>query len=111
MNDTAPHRVVVIGGGYAGLTTAARIGEQNSELDLTLIDAKPQFVERIRLHEIATGSHAGHLPYAEFMTARNRRFVEARVSAVDAGSTGDAAWRRGSIGRNGVDRRWRADGD
>ena len=41
MNDTAPHRVVVIGGGYAGLTTAARIGEQNSELDLTLIDANP----------------------------------------------------------------------
>jgi NADH dehydrogenase len=86
MNDTAPHRVVVIGGGYAGLTTAARIGEQNSELDLTLIDAKPQFVERIRLHEIATGSHAGHLPYAGFMTARNGRFVEARVSAIDAGN-------------------------
>jgi NADH dehydrogenase len=86
MTDSAQHRVVVIGGGYAGLTTAARIGEQNSGLNLTLIDAKPHFVERIRLHEIATGSSAGHLPYAEFMSARNGRFVEARVSAIDAGN-------------------------
>ncbi|CAN0595735.1 unnamed protein product, partial [Laminaria digitata] len=56
MAENSPHRVVVIGGGYAGLTAAARIGESGSgsgpDIALTLVDAKPEFVERIRLHEI-----------------------------------------------------------
>jgi NADH:ubiquinone reductase (H+-translocating) len=84
MAETAPHRIVVVGGGYAGLTTAARIGETVPGIDLTLIDAKTQFVERIRLHEIAGGSTPKHLDYADFMAARNGRFVQARVLDIDA---------------------------
>ena len=56
MAGTGPHKVVVIGGGYAGLTAAARIGETASDVSLTLFDTKPEFVERIRLHEVAGGS-------------------------------------------------------
>lgn len=82
MAGTDPHRVVVIGGGYAGLTTAARIGEAGPGVLLTLIDAKPEFVERIRLHEIAGGSTPRHLPYADFMAARHGRFVQAKVLGI-----------------------------
>lgn len=83
MAGTEPHKVVVIGGGYAGLTTAARIGETAPDVSLALIDAKPEFVERIRLHEVAGGSTPRHLPYAEFIAARGGVFVQARVLRID----------------------------
>ena len=83
MNLAPDHRVVVLGGGYAGLTTAARIGESTDDVSLTLIDAKPQFVERIRLHEIAGGSTPRDRPYDEFMTSRGGSFVQAKVIGID----------------------------
>lgn len=83
MEESSKHRIVVIGGGYAGLTTAARIGENAPSADIILVDAKDRFVERIRLHEVAGGSTERHLPYADFMTARNGRFVQARVMEID----------------------------
>lgn len=83
MTNTGSHKVVVLGGGYAGLTAAARVGESQPDALVTLIDAKPQFVERIRLHEVASGSPARHLPYDEFMAARNGRFVQAWVREID----------------------------
>jgi NADH dehydrogenase FAD-containing subunit len=85
MAGTGPHEVVVIGGGYAGLTAAARIGETASGVSLTLIDTKPEFVERIRLHEMAGGSTPRALPYEDFMTARHGRFVQAKVMSIDPG--------------------------
>lgn len=84
MAGTNPHKVVVIGGGYAGLTAAARIGETATDVSLTLIDAKSEFVERIRLHEVAGGSTPRHLPYADFMAARGGTFVQARIHGIDA---------------------------
>jgi len=83
MAGLSKHRIVVIGGGYAGLTAAARVGENAPSADVTLVDAKDQFVERIRLHEVAGGSAERHLPYADFMTTRNGRFVQARVTEID----------------------------
>jgi NADH:ubiquinone reductase (H+-translocating) len=83
MTDPSKHRIVVVGGGYAGLTTAARISENALSADVTLVDAKSQFVERIRLHEVAGGSTERHLPYADFMATRNGRFVQARVTEID----------------------------
>lgn len=83
MGTSDLHRVVVIGGGYAGLTAAARIGENIPAAHVTLIDAKTEFVERIRLHEVAGGSTPRHLPYDEFMAARNGIFVQAYVQEID----------------------------
>ena len=83
MTETMAHRIVVLGGGYAGLTAAARLSETLPDADIALIDAKPQFVERIRLHEIAAGGIAQHLPYDEFMSARNGRFIQARAEKID----------------------------
>jgi NADH dehydrogenase FAD-containing subunit len=73
--------IVVLGGGYAGLTAAARLAEAG--LAPTLIDAKDEFVERIRLHEVAAGSTPRPLPYAPFMAARGGTFRRARVAALD----------------------------
>jgi NADH dehydrogenase len=41
--------VVVIGGGYAGVMAANRL-TQRSDVAVTLINPRPRFVHRIRLH-------------------------------------------------------------
>lgn len=86
MTQSAPHRVVVVGGGYAGLTAAARVGENLPDAQVTLIDGKAQFVERIRLHEVAGGSTPRHLPYDTFMSERNGTFVQGFVREIDTSS-------------------------
>ena len=83
MPSPASSRIVVLGGGYAGLTAAARIAEAGTGASVVLIDAKPHFTERIRLHEVAGGSTPRDLPYGPFMSARNGEFVQARVTAID----------------------------
>ena len=74
--------IVVLGGGYAGLTAAARIAEAG--LAPTLIDAKDQFVERIRLHEMAAGTAPRALGYARFLEQRGGRFRQGHAVALDA---------------------------
>jgi NADH:ubiquinone reductase (H+-translocating) len=44
-------RVVVVGGGYAGTLAANRL-RQRADVDITLINPRPVFVERIRLHQL-----------------------------------------------------------
>ncbi|HUP99571.1 MAG TPA: FAD-dependent oxidoreductase [Aeromicrobium sp.] len=45
-----PHKVVVIGGGYAGTLAANRL-RMRADVDITLVNPRPKFVERIRLHQ------------------------------------------------------------
>lgn len=53
MNGTI--EVVVVGGGYAGVSAANRLARRE-DVAVTLINPLPDFVERIRLHQLATGS-------------------------------------------------------
>lgn len=46
-------RVVVIGGGYAGVSAARMLHRSRSDMDVTVVNPRAQFVERIRLHEFA----------------------------------------------------------
>lgn len=46
-------KVVVLGGGYAGIICALRLARGGAEV--TLVNASDRFVERIRLHEAAAG--------------------------------------------------------
>lgn len=76
-------QILVLGGGYAGLTAAARLGEAGLSSRISLIDAKPGFVERIRLHEVAGGSAPRSLLYAPFLVERNVNFIEGRAHSLD----------------------------
>ncbi len=49
-------KVVVIGGGYAGTTAANRL-QQREDVEITLVNPRPQFVERIRLHQFVAGNN------------------------------------------------------
>jgi NADH:ubiquinone reductase (H+-translocating) len=56
---SAHHRVVIIGAGYAGLMAANRIAGSKvlaGAAQVTVVNPSAEFVERIRLHELAAGS-------------------------------------------------------
>ncbi|OBH04703.1 MULTISPECIES: NAD(P)/FAD-dependent oxidoreductase [unclassified Mycobacterium] len=48
---TQKTHVVVVGGGYSGTLAANRL-RQRTDVDVTLINPRPVFVERIRLHQL-----------------------------------------------------------
>ncbi len=59
-------RVVVIGGGYAGVIAANHL-RQRPDVEITLVNPRPDFVERIRLHQLITGSDDAKVDYAEIL--------------------------------------------
>ena len=63
------HRVVVLGAGYAGLPAVNRIARQTyrDEVELILVSTHDRFVERPRLHQLATGQHRPDLPLTGFL--------------------------------------------
>ena len=82
MTHTAPHKVLILGGGYAGMIAAARIG---ARADVTLIDARPEFVQRIRLHEMLAGGAPKTLGFARWLDRRGVRFLQARAERLEPG--------------------------
>ncbi|HTY26614.1 MAG TPA: FAD-dependent oxidoreductase, partial [Mycobacterium sp.] len=59
-------RVVVIGGGYAGVIAANRL-QVRPDVDIALVNPRPEFVERIRLHQLVAGSDDAVVDYAEIL--------------------------------------------
>lgn len=51
-------RVVIIGAGYAGVMAANRLAGSSADLSVALVNPAADFVERIRLHQVAAGSKA-----------------------------------------------------
>lgn len=54
------HRIVVAGAGYGGVSCALRLARRApSSVAITLVSATDRFIERIRLHQRATGQSVG----------------------------------------------------
>jgi len=77
------HRILILGGGYAGLMAAARSARIGSAADITLVNAAPQFVQRIRLHEALAGAQPRQLTLAPFLAKRGVHFVQGFVEALE----------------------------
>ncbi len=58
--------IVVIGGGYAG-TLAANHLRLRADVEITLVNPRPVFVERIRLHQLAAGSGTAAVEYGTLL--------------------------------------------
>src|SRR5688572_19714977 len=67
--------VVVIGGGYAGVMAANRL-TQRDDVTVTLINPRPTFVERLRLHQLVGGSHDAVVDYREILAVGIRPVVD-----------------------------------
>ncbi|MBF6145367.1 NAD(P)/FAD-dependent oxidoreductase [Nocardia nova] len=79
------HRIVVLGAGYAGTFCAGYLARQlhADDFDITVVNAEPDFVERLRLHQLAAGQELRHRPLAEIFAGTGIRLLVARVTAVD----------------------------
>jgi NADH dehydrogenase FAD-containing subunit len=78
--------VVVIGGGYAGVMAANRL-TQRDDVTVTLINPRPTFVERLRLHQLVGGSHDAVVDYRKVLAGRVRLVVDT-VTRIDAAGRG-----------------------
>ena len=88
--------VVVIGGGYAGVMAANRL-TQRDDVRVTLINPRPAFVERLRLHQLVVGSHDAVADYQAILAGRVR-LVVGIVTRIDRGERRVALAAGGTLG-------------
>ncbi|MGW2666928.1 NAD(P)/FAD-dependent oxidoreductase [Streptomyces sp. NPDC001272] len=73
--------VLVIGGGYAGVMAANRL-TLREDVSVTLVNPRPDFVHRIRLHQLVGGTDPALVDYREVLADGVRLVVDA-VTRID----------------------------
>ncbi|MEV4681550.1 NAD(P)/FAD-dependent oxidoreductase [Streptomyces kurssanovii] len=79
---TGNTQVAVIGGGYAGVMAANRL-TQRDDVTVTLINPRPDFVHRVRLHQLVGGSDDAIVAYQDVL-AEGVRLVIDTVTRINA---------------------------
>ncbi|MEV2252406.1 FAD-dependent oxidoreductase [Streptomyces sp. NPDC050147] len=79
------HRIVVIGAGYAGATAAGRVARRlrREDVAVTLVNPEPDFVERVRMHQLTAGQDLRPRPFSEMFADTGVELRLAKVTAVD----------------------------
>ncbi|MGK5550786.1 NAD(P)/FAD-dependent oxidoreductase [Actinomadura kijaniata] len=79
------HRILVLGAGYAGAYAAGNLARRLSPADteITVVNAVPDFVQRLRLHQFAAGQEIETPRLADVFAGTGIRLRLARVTAVD----------------------------
>ncbi|MGW3144042.1 NAD(P)/FAD-dependent oxidoreductase [Streptomyces sp. NPDC001177] len=80
------HRIIVLGAGYTGATAAGRLAKRlhRDDVAITLVNAEPDFVERVRMHQLATGQDLKPRPFSEMFADTGVELKTAKVTGVDA---------------------------
>ncbi|MEU9831897.1 FAD-dependent oxidoreductase [Streptosporangium sp. NPDC048047] len=94
------HRILVLGAGYSGAIAAGRLARRlrREDVAITLVNAEPDFVERVRMHQLAAGQDLTPRPLGEMFAGTGVELRIAKVTGVDAdrrtvsvaGTDGDA---------------------
>ncbi|WP_040778832.1 NAD(P)/FAD-dependent oxidoreductase [Nocardia pneumoniae] len=88
--------VVVIGGGYAGVMAANRL-TQRDDVTVTVINPRPVFVPRLRLHQLVGGTHDAVVDYTDVL-AEGIRLVVDNATRIDAAGRSVTLAEGGKIG-------------
>ncbi|GIG68827.1 NAD(P)/FAD-dependent oxidoreductase [Phytomonospora endophytica] len=68
-------KVAVIGAGYAGMVAANRVAKKIKGAEITVINPRPDFVERVRLHQQIAATKQVATPLREILPGRVRTLV------------------------------------
>ncbi len=83
MKTKEPARqVVILGGGYAGVNAALRLRLRNQYAKMTLVNERPEFIERIRNHQLAAGETLRRLELQHVLGA-GILFVQGHAEKID----------------------------
>ncbi|WP_328406215.1 NAD(P)/FAD-dependent oxidoreductase [Nocardia sp. NBC_00403] len=80
-------QVVVVGSGYSGTLVANRVAKKVKDAEIAVINPRPDFVERVRLHQQIAGTASVATPLTEVLRAG----ITARLGTVDKIGDGTAA--------------------
>lgn len=78
MTDRNSTKVVVLGGGYAGALAANHL-YVHPDIEVTLVNPRPQFVERIRLHQLVAGTGPAATDFKTVLNPKVRLLVDEAV--------------------------------
>ncbi|WP_436774893.1 NAD(P)/FAD-dependent oxidoreductase, partial [Yinghuangia sp. YIM S09857] len=79
------HRIVVLGAGYSGAYAAGILARRLSRADteITVVNAVPEFVERMRMQQLAAGHKVEPRKLTDIFAGTGIRLRIAQVTAVD----------------------------
>lgn len=79
------HRIIVLGAGYTGAIAAGRLARRlrRDDVAITLVNAEPDFVERVRMHQLAVGQELKPRPLSEMFAGTGVELRLAKVTGVD----------------------------
>ncbi|MEU6799441.1 NAD(P)/FAD-dependent oxidoreductase [Streptomyces neyagawaensis] len=79
------HRIIVLGAGYTGAIAAGRLAKRlhRDDVAITLVNAEPDFVERVRLHQLAAGQDLKPRPFDEIFAGTGVELKLGKVAGVD----------------------------
>ncbi|GAB3572258.1 FAD-dependent oxidoreductase [Amycolatopsis endophytica] len=80
------HRILVLGAGYAGMAAAVQLAARTTrrdDIEVTVVNARERFTERLRLPMAATGRQLAELTIPDLLDGTGAHFVRGRVTALD----------------------------
>ncbi|NEW39931.1 FAD-dependent oxidoreductase [Nocardia cyriacigeorgica] len=80
------HEVLILGAGYAGMSAAVNLGarvKRRDDVRVTVVNAGERFVERLRLHQTATGQQLADFDIPELLDSIGVGFIRGRVREID----------------------------
>ncbi|MGM7644815.1 NAD(P)/FAD-dependent oxidoreductase [Nocardia sp. JW2] len=80
-HSTPSKQVLVVGGGYAGALAANRL-RMRPDVDITLINPRPTFIDRVRLHQYVAGTGGVEVDFGTLLAEQVRLVVD-RAARID----------------------------
>jgi NADH dehydrogenase FAD-containing subunit len=86
-------KIVVVGAGYAGTIAANRLAKKLGDAEITVVNPRADFVERVRLHQQITGTGIAATP----LTSMLRDGIAVHVGSVDKIGDGEVSLADGAV--------------
>ncbi|MFB7755882.1 NAD(P)/FAD-dependent oxidoreductase [Streptomyces sp. NPDC056121] len=79
------HRIIVLGAGYSGAIAAGRLAKRlrREDVAITLVNAEPDFVERVRMHQLAVGQELTPRPLRDMFAGTGVELKLAKATSID----------------------------